>query len=1070
MKFLTICLALVALTILGGSARALMQGSLRLQLGDREAPAQEISQPAALPATYLNQNRTHKVIIDERDSDFYHELTRVNAIREELDYGSFKLVIIDETPLGGREALRAMQVAMRDEQNLIALNGYLLDTSNRQPLDVQLPGDLRQTRMADARSRGLAPSEGGLFIVQFVGPVKDEWLAALRSTGAIVVSYIPNNAYVVKADRRAAFGVWQMKDRSPFVQWVGDYEGAFRLSPELRAARESGAQPFVKVNIQVIDGPEGRLLVESLKRYSQRFFSESRVMNYHNLTVTIPVSQLAALANDDSVFAIEEARERRRLDEVQGQIVAGNLSGNSPSGPGYLAWLAGKGFDSSQFGSFAINVADDAYSLSGHPDLPASRIAFQNNPTAQSGAQGGHGFLNAHILGGFNNGTGPAVEDALGFNYGLGIAPFARVGVTAIFGNGNATPSGWENAAYAQGARLSSNSWGFIDLFRYDVTAQEFDRLVRDAQSGVAGNQQYLVVFSAGNDGPGAGTIGSPATAKNVITVGASENVRETGIDGCGIDNGGADSADDLIGFSSRGPVNSAGGDGRVKPDLVAPGTHIEAGIPQSNYDGTSVCNQFFPSGQTLYGWSSGTSHSAPAVTGGAALVYQDFLNRELGAPSPAMVKAYLMNSAAYLTGAGAGGNLPSNGQGMGRMDLGRAFDGVPRILIDQTQVLGATGQTFTKSGSIVSNSQPLRVTLAWTDAPGPTTGAPWVNNLDLEVTVGGTTYRGNVFSGATSTSGGTADVRNNVESIYLPAGVSGNFTVTVKATNIAGDGVPGDSDLTDQDFALVIYNATTDSQTSPVIGVNPFSLNFNATVDGGAPPSQTIDVTNAGAGTLNFSVDDDASWLTVSPASGTAPATLTASVEIGGLAAGTYNATITINAPDATNSSLSVPVKLTIGPLAGSELIVNGGFEGSAAPWILSGQAGGSAGAFPHSGTGYLVLGGATSLSGAAYQQIAIPGGASPNLTFWLNVTTTEAPTTTQYDRLFVEVYGASGQLLATLATFSNVDGSTTGNYTLRGGYSLAGFAGQTVFILFRAVNDVSLPSTFRLDDVSVK
>src|SRR6185369_3978963 len=133
---------------------------------------------------------------------------------------------------------------------------------------------------------------------------------------------------------------------------------------------------------------------------------------------------------------------------------------------------------------------------------------------------------------------------------------------------------------------------------------------------------------AAGNDGSGAGTVSSPATAKNVICVGAGENDRQTGNDGCAVANSGADSINDVIGFSSRGPVNSAGGDGRIKPDIMAPGTHIEAGIPQSNYDGSSVCNQFFPAGQTLYGWSSGTSHSCPAVAGGATLLYQDFLNK----------------------------------------------------------------------------------------------------------------------------------------------------------------------------------------------------------------------------------------------------------------------------------------------------------------------------------------------------------------------------------------------------------------------------------------------------------
>jgi hypothetical protein len=272
------------------------------------------------------------------------------------------------------------------------------------------------------------------------------------------------------------------------------------------------------------------------------------------------------------------------------------------------------------------------------------------------------------------------------------------------------------------------------------------------------------------------------------------------------------------------------------------------------------------PAGQTLYGWSSGNSHSTPAVAGGAALVYQDFLNKGLPAPSPAMVRAYLTNAATRMTGVGANDTLPSN-QGMGRMNLGAAFDGTPRMLTDQTQVLGATLQTFQVTGSVVNTGAPFRVSLAWTDAPGPTTGAPYVNNLDLEVTIGGTTYKGNVFSGGNSVAGGTADARNNFESVFLPAGTTGNFTVTVRATNIAGDGVPGNADTTDQDFALVVYNGT-GTNGGPTIGVSPASLSFSATVGGSNPADQSLSITNTGGGTLNWTASSNATWLSVNPTS----------------------------------------------------------------------------------------------------------------------------------------------------------------------------------------------------------
>ncbi|MEO6393473.1 MAG: S8 family serine peptidase, partial [Pyrinomonadaceae bacterium] len=590
------------------------------QSGEKQLPGNDpVGQPVAqdsMRAGDLGTGTRHKYIINQGDEDVYAEFSRSGAITQEIDYGSFRLIIVDEAKIpGGRAELAAARVPVRDDMDLIGLNGYILDTNNPATTYNRLPAELRQGDMANALARGGSP-QGGLYLVQFAGPIKDDWLDEMRSSGVSIVSYVPNNAYIVRGDAIAAANLMSLRNRG-FVQFLGDYEAGFRLSPTMQRAYAAGGSMQIDVTVQVVDSRGAAKVIEQLRQLSSEFVQEHQVMNYRNVQIRVPVSALGEIARMADVFAIEERVPRQRMDEAQGQIVAGNLTGNSPSGPGYLTWLAGKGFTNAQFTTFAVNVADDAYSLSGHPDLPAGRIAFQNNPTAQAGAQGGHGFLNSHIVGGFNNGTGSANEDANGYNYGVGISPFARVGITAIFGNGAATPTAWESTAYLQSARISSNSWGFQTVFRYDANAQEYDRIVRDAQTA-AGNQQLAVVFAAGNDGSGSNTVSSPGTAKNVITVGASENVRQTGSDGCAVANSGADSANDIINFSSRGPVNSAGGDGRIKPEIVAPGTHIEAGIPQSNYDGSSVCNQYWPAGQTLYGWSSGTSHSCPAVAGGS--------------------------------------------------------------------------------------------------------------------------------------------------------------------------------------------------------------------------------------------------------------------------------------------------------------------------------------------------------------------------------------------------------------------------------------------------------------------
>jgi len=827
---------------------------------DRSHPEGATTLPDPLPRGHLGEGTIHKIWVSSEDTRTLEQLRSSGALLRSYEYGRRVLMIVDEDlHEGGRTALARAPLAFADEENLIFFNGFVLDGTRPEELLSRLPAN---ERLSDAGER-LYPG-ASLYIVQFEGPVRDEWIDELESSGARIVQHAPMNAYVVQAHPAAATALESLYDQADHVQYVGVYEPAFRLHPLLREAAANQDNQPRRVTLQVVDGDRVRAVVDEISAMADEVLEVVKVGRYFNVRAVLHPVFFQTLAAHPRIFGLEPFGIRVTNDEAQGQIVAGNVSGSAPSGPNYLAWLAAVGFNSSQFGSFSVNVVDDAYSLTGHPDLPNSRVAFQANPTGQSGNQGGHGFLNAHIIGGFNSGTGSALEDANGYNYGLGIAPWAQVGVTAIFGPGGSSPSSWESSAYGNGARISSNSWAFQTGFGapipdYDSNSQEYDELTRDAQSGVGGNQELLVLFAAGNDGSSSNTVSTPSTAKNIITVGASENWRQTGTDGCAVGNSGANNLNDIIGFSSRGPINSTGGDGRWKPEIVAPGTHVQAGVPQSSYSGSSVCNAYWPSGQTLYGWSSGTSHSTPALAGGAALVYQDFLNDGLGAPSPAMIKAVLVNSAEYMTGVGANDTLPSNSQGMGLMDMGRAFDNEARILVDQTELLSGTGGSYSVSGNVNNSSAPFRVTLVWTDAPGSTTGAPWVNDLNLEVTVGGTTYRGNVFSGSGSTTGGSADIRNNTESVFLPAGTSGSFTVTVDAASIAGDGVPGNGDGTDQDFALVIYNGA----SGPV----PPTANFSATPTSGlAPLSVAFTDTSSSATTWSWTFGDGATSTAQNP------------------------------------------------------------------------------------------------------------------------------------------------------------------------------------------------------------
>ena len=591
------------------------------------------------------------------------------------------------------------------------------------------------------------------------------------------------------------------------------------------------------VDIELLDSPESDAAIQYINAQALSVNHEPRrFLRFVVLSVSVPLQQLLAIASFNEVLFVSPSFVPDLHDERSVQIAAGNLTGDrvGPAGPGYLEWLKSRELDTQPVNlvDFTDSGLDRGATSSNlvHPDFRdsngTSRVAYYINHAKDSpDDRSGHGSLVASVA----CGSGMSLNtDAAGYLFGIGVDPHTRFGVSRIFAANGGLPFNLEfsdvaAAAYAAGARISNNSWG-NGSGAYDVVAQEYDALTRDAQPDVTGNQQMLFVFSAGNNGEG-GHVSSPGTAKNVITVAASENFRPEGLDSCNLDGlgaigpSGADSALDILRFSSGGPTT----DRRAKPDISAPGSHVYGSASQAElFNASGICPGipiYQPPGQRLYTWSSGTSLAAPHISGAASLLSRFFVHRNLlgdaRPPSPAMVKAFLANSASYLTGDNAAGALPGDRQGWGLVNLARAFDGTKRTLIDQTSILSESGHTFEIRGSLADRAQPLCVTLAWTDAPGMLAGAALANDLDVEITIGGETiYRGNSFSGRFTVSGGEADRVNNIESIVLPpdaipAGAQGNFTVTVRAANISSDGVPGNGIDLDQDFALVVCNVT---------------------------------------------------------------------------------------------------------------------------------------------------------------------------------------------------------------------------------------------------------------------
>jgi Putative Ig domain len=257
------------------------------------------------------------------------------------------------------------------------------------------------------------------------------------------------------------------------------------------------------------------------------------------------------------------------------------------------------------------------------------------------------------------------------------------------------------------------------------------------------------------------------------------------------------------------------------------------------------------------------------------------------------------------------------------------------------------------------------------------------------------------------------------------------------------------------------------------------------AFTSGGGGTGNTVTVTNPGnqstavgtAVSLQISASDSASGQTLTYSATGLPAGL--SISSSGLisgtptTAGTYSVTVT--AKDTTGASGSASFTWTISSGSGSgctasQLLGNPGFEtGTAAPWsATAGVLNNSTSEPPHSGSWDAWLDGyGTTHTDTLAQKVTLPTGCSTyQASFWLHIDTAETTTSTPYDTLKVQVLNSSGTVLATLATFSNLNHAS--GYQQHA-YNLSAYAGQTITLKFTGTEDVSLQTSFVIDDTAI-
>jgi serine protease AprX len=629
------------------------------------------------------------------------------------------------------------------------------------------------------------------FVVQFAGHITEADRAALAAQGLVSKRYMPDDALLVEGTERA---IAEAKLTSASIRSVAAYLPEWKLSPEFWTEPSLGADAeqilvsaFDGVPISGIASEIGHLPGVTVLRLSER-----------DMLISAPSARLADLARTEGVEWVQRAP--LIVDFLY------SMDADLPQGPhaqamtftGYESGTRLMGFEAAWSRGYRGKGQFAAVADTGLDTGNLSTVAADFKPALKKGYLMGLGCENwedtmghgTHVSGSIV-GNGALSDGSL-----KGGAHEANLLFESLWSGilDNLAPTSDYNkligTVYKDGARVHSNSWGSArNLGDYDTMASRMDEYMWN-------NPEMLVLFAAGNSGEDTnhdghideGSIGSPATAKNVLSVGASENLlAEGGIQKQLKDlNGGKDKwgvpplADDklsdndkgIAAFSSRGPTS----DGRLKPEIVAPGTNIVS----TRAHNPKASPLWGPFGND-YAYAGGTSMATP-LTAGAATVLRQFLveGRGIAAPTAALVKATLIHTATDLFpgqyGLGQGQELatprPNVHEGYGRVDMDLATRlGAETQLIDDRIGLGLKEEK--KIEVKVREGGSLRATLSYTDAPASTSSSrALVNDLDLEVRVAN--YTNSKF-----------DRVNNTEMVELKDLGAGTYAVVVRGENV---------------------------------------------------------------------------------------------------------------------------------------------------------------------------------------------------------------------------------------------------------------------------------------------
>ena len=597
----------------------------------------------------------------------------------------------------------------------------------------------------------------GNYVLTHTYPVPSDWVVDLEEAGIHCFSFLPTTGFHCEVEQKSIYELHSL-----------DVEGIVKLDPtdkvRTRLVKALLGDDIGPVSLFYQDDfvpVYGVLVGESLPEgiYER---DDIRITYHVGRFATFEIDRttqtLAWLAAQEEIEWLEEKLWAITANDVADTVLKApdlwsqstmngiNSSWNGVDGSGIVVTVADSGLDSgvndsTMHADFSDHILD-VVSWGMTPGEASSCGSAADDGASDIDGHGTH--VAGSVLGDGTNSSGNI----------KGMAPEAQLYFQAIgvwCANAATSPRDYRyslnglpsnltelfKAGADNGSRVHTNSWGSPVAGDYTTSSMQADIAARDYQN-------MTILFSAGNSGidnNGDGevdfdSLGAPASAKSVLTVGASENDRPTINSVWGTTKYSApistdrlaDNISGLAAFSSRGPTD----DNRLKPDIVAPGTFILSAL--TRYNTKSVGWMAY---NTSYVYMGGTSMSTPLTAGATALLLEHLIdNMGHEDPNSSLVKAIFAASAIDMVGQyssatnGAGETAPNDHEGWGRVDMRSALN---TTWVDNESV--TTGVNRGWSFNIPSNAPDLNVVVAWTDKEStPSAGTNLVNDLDLAI------------------------------------------------------------------------------------------------------------------------------------------------------------------------------------------------------------------------------------------------------------------------------------------------------------------------------------------------